>query len=391
MIILRFLLIGVGAVGAVIATHLVKDPEVSKVVLSDINVDVAKKLAKRLNSEKASALRIDAGNRNDLANAMRKIDVVINATLPRYNLRIMDETLKSNVHYMDLASDIPPDSVRKQLNLNDEWKDANLTAIMGLGADPGMSNLFARYLTDKMDRVDEIRVRDGDTGISKETAFPCLFSPEVLIDEVLAEPQIYKDGALVKISPLGGEETYSFPKPVGPLTVYFVDHEEPETLSRFINKGLCYADFKLALSPEAVQIVNVLRWLNLTSKTPIEVKGVKIAPKDLLLSLIPKPADLAGKVEGYSCITVEVAGQIGGKHVRALAYSYMSHQEAYRKHGVTATAYLTGTPPAIGAVMLAKGDIKVRGVIPPECLEPQPLLAEIEKKGIKRNEVIHEI
>lgn len=388
---MRFLLIGVGAVGTVIATHLVKNPEVSKVVLSDINVDVAEKLAKRLNSEKASALRIDAGDRNDLANAMRKIDVVINATLPRYNLLIMDETLKSNAHYLDLASDIPPDSVRKQLDLNDAWKDANLTAIMGLGADPGMSNLFARYLADKMDRVDEIRVRDGDTGITKETAFPCLFSPEVLIDEVLAEPEIYKDGARVKIPPLSGEETYSFPQPVGPLTVYFVDHEEPETLSRFINKGLRYADFKLALSPEAVQIVNVLRWLNLTSKTPIEVKGVKIAPKDLLLSLIPKPADLAGKVEGYSCITVEVKGQMGGKRVQAKAYSYMSHQEAYRKYGVTATAYLTGTPPAIGAVMLAKGDIKVGGVIAPECLEPQPLLAEIEKKGIKRNEVINEI
>jgi saccharopine dehydrogenase-like NADP-dependent oxidoreductase len=170
--------------------------------------------------------------------------------------------------------------------------------------------------------------------------------------------------------------------------VYFVDHEEPETLSKFIDKGISYADFKLALSPEFVQMLRILKQLNLTSKEPIEVKGVKIAPKDVLLSLIPKPADLAGKVEGYSCIAVEVAGRKAGKKMRILAYAYLSNQETYKKYGVTATSYLTGTPPAIGAVMLAKGDIKVRGVIPPECLEPQPLLAKIEKKGIKINEKI---
>jgi len=388
---MRFLLIGVGAVGTVIASHLVKNPEVSKIILSDINADVATQVAKKLKSSKASALRVDAANREDLADAMRNIDVVINATLPRFNLLIMDVALKSNVHYLDLASDMPFDSVRNQLSLSDAWKDADLTAIMGLGEDPGTSNLLARHLSDKMDRVHEIRVRDGDNGVSKEYAFPCLFSPDVLIDEVLNKPEIYKDGVLRRLSPLSGEEVYTFPKPIGPLTVYYVDHEEPETFAQFIDKGLRYADFKLALSPEIVQMLKILKQLNLTSKEPVEVKGVKIAPKDLLLSLLPKPADLAGKVEGYSCIAVEVAGQKAGKHVKALAYSFMSHQEAYRKHGVTATAYLTGTPPAIGAVMLAKGKIKVRGVIPPECLDPEPLLAEIEKKGIKINEAIHEI
>ncbi len=385
---MKFLIIGVGAVGQVIAAHLARDPEVSEVVLSDISLDRAKSVADWLKSKKASAVKVDAGDRNDLTKAIKQVDVVINATVPRYNLLIMDVALKSNVHYIDLASDIPYDSVRNQLSLSDKWKDADLTAIMGLGEDPGISNLLARYLADKMDRVDEIRVRDGDNSVSKEFAFPCLFSPEVLIDEVLNRPEIFKDGALRRLSPLSGEEVYRFPEPVGPMTVYFVDHEEPETLSKFIDKGLSYADFKLALSPEFVQMLKILKQLNLTSKEPIEVKGAKIAPRDVLLSLIPKPADLAGKVEGYSCIAVEVAGRKAGRKMRILAYAYLSNQEAYRKYGVTATSYLTGTPPAIGAVMLAKGDIKVRGVIPPECLKPQPLLAKIEKKGIKINEKI---
>ncbi len=385
---MKFLIIGVGAVGQVIAAHLAQDPEVSKVVLSDISLDRAKSVADWLKSRKASAIKVDAGDRNDLTKAIGQVDVVINATVPRYNMLIMDAALKNNVHYIDLASYIPYDSVRKQLNLSGKWKDADLTAIMGLGEDPGISNLLARHLADKMDRVEEIRIRDGDNGTSKEYAFPCLFSPEVLIDEVLNRPEIFKDGVLRRLSPLSGEEVYRFPEPVGPLTVFFVDHEEPETLSKFIDKGLRYADFKLALSPEIAQMLRILRQLNLTSKEPIEVRGVKVAPKDVLLSLLPKPADLAGKVEGYSCITVEVTGQKAGKHVRALAYAYLSHQEAYKKYGVTATSYLTGTPPAIGAVMLAKGQIKVRGVVPPECLEPKPLLEKIEEKGIKITEKI---
>jgi len=385
---MRILLLGLGAVGTVTATHLIDSPEVSGVVLGDIAFDRAKKLEKKLNSDKVSALKVDAGDRQNLTTAIKRIDLVINAALPRYNLLIMDVALKNNVYYIDLASDIPFDSVRNQLKLSNAWKDADLTAIMGLGEDPGISNILARYLADKMDRVDEIRIRDGDTGVSKEFAFPCLFSPDVLIDEVLNKPEIYKDGSLRRLSPLSGEEVYQFPNTVGSLTVYYVDHEEPETLSKFINKGLRYADFKLALSPQTVQMLKILKQLNLTSKEPIEVKGFKIAPKDVLLSVLPKPADLAGKVEGFSCITVDMKGEKAGKKVRALAYTSMSHQEAYRKYGVTATAYLTGTPPAIGAVMLAKGDIKTRGVIPPECLEPKPLLKEIEKKGIKINETL---
>jgi saccharopine dehydrogenase-like NADP-dependent oxidoreductase len=236
--------------------------------------------------------------------------------------------------------------------------------------------------------VSEIRIRDGDTAVSKEFAFPPLFSPDVLIDEVLNPPEIYKNGSLLRLSPLSGEEVYRFPDPVGPLTVYYVDHEEPETLPQFIDKGIRYADFKLALSPQTVKMLKILKQLNLTSKEPVKIKNAKIAPKDLLLALLPKPADLAGKIEGYSCLTVDVLGEKAGKKIRNVMYTFMSHREAYEKHGVTATAYLTGTPAAIGAEMFARAEIKTTGVIPPECLEPQPFLAKLKEKGIVISEKI---
>lgn len=386
---MRILLLGVGAVGTVTATHLVRSPEVTELVLGDISIERAKYVAKKLNSNKASAQKVDAGKRENLNEAMKNADVIVNAVVPRYNLLIMDVALKNNVHYIDLASDIPFDSVRNQLALSDAWKDADLTAIMGLGEDPGMSNLFARSLADKMDHVNEIHVRDGDTGVSKEHAFTPLFSPETMIDEILQQPEVFKDGSVLRMTPLSGEEVYKFPDPVGPLTVYFVDHEEPETLGKFI-KGVRYVDFKLALSPQIAEMMKILKQLNLTSTETIEVKGVKVAPKDVLLALLPKPAELGGKVEGYSCIAVEALGKRAGKNVHGVAYTFMDHQEASRKYGVTATAYLTGTPPAIGAVMLAKGNIKTRGVIPPECLEPKPLLTEIAKKGIEIHENLQE-
>jgi saccharopine dehydrogenase (NAD+, L-lysine-forming) len=388
---LRIALLGAGAVGEVTATHLVKSREVTELVLADISLLRVEQLSSRLKSSKISALQVDAGNRRDVDKVLKDVDVVINAALPRYNLLIMDVALKNRVQYLDLASDIPYDSVRNQLKLSPAWKKAELTAIMGLGEDPGISNLLSRYLADKLDSVEEIRVRDGDTGVSEEHAFPCLFSPEVLIDEVLNKPEIFKDGSLLRVAPLSGEENYDFPEPVGPLTVYLVDHEEPETLPQFIEKGIRYADFKLALSRQTVDMLRVLRQLNLTSKKPIEVKGFRIAPKDVLLSLLPRPSDLAGKVEGFSCVVVDVIGKRAGKKMRAVAYTSMGHQEAYRKHGVTGTAYLTGTPPAVGAIMLAKGEIKTKGVIPPECLQPQPILKEIEKKGIKIHERIQKV
>jgi len=388
---LKIVLLGVGAVGEVTATHLVKNPEVTELVLGDISLQRVEQLSSKLKSSKVTPARVDAGSRKDLTQVLKDADVVINSALPKYNLLIMDVAIKNKVQYLDLASDIPYDSVRNQLKLTGAWKKAKLTAIMGLGEDPGISNLLARHLADKMYSVEEIRIRDGDSGVSKEYAFPCLFSPEILIDEVLNKPEIFKEGSLHRLPPLSGEEIYNFPEPIGPMTVYFVDHEEPETLSQFIGKGVRYADFKLALSREVVDMLTVLKQLKLTSKEPIEIKGMKIAPKDVLLSLLPRPADLAGKVEGFSCIVVDVIGKRAGKKIHAMAYASLSHQEAYRKYGVTGTAYLTGTPPAIGAVMLAKGEVDTKGVIPPECLQPQPILREIEKKGIKIHETIQEI
>ncbi|MGD8506988.1 MAG: saccharopine dehydrogenase C-terminal domain-containing protein, partial [Candidatus Bathyarchaeota archaeon] len=354
-----------------------------ELILGDIALERAKTLRNQLKSSKVSVVQTNASDEKSLTSALGKIDVIVNATLPRFNLTVMDAALKSNVHYIDLASWT---TVKMQLDLDSAWKDAGLTAILGLGEDPGISNVFARYVADKLDSVEKIRVRDGETVVSEDFPFACLFSPAVFLEEMFERPDVYENGAMHRVEPLTGEELYEFPEPVGPLTVYHVSHEETETLPLFIDKGLRYVDFKLALSPETVQTLKILKQIGLLSDKPLNIKGKEISPKEMMIALFPKPVDLPGKVDGYASILVDAKGEKDGEKVRHIVYTFMSHREAYEKYGATATSYLTGTPPAIGAMMIAKNEIKMRGVISPECLEPKPFMDKLNQKGIKTNE-----
>ena len=149
-----------------------------------------------------------------------------------------------------------------------------------------------------------------------------------------------------------------------------------------MKKGVRYVAFKLAFSPKTVALLKTLNDLGLMSQDPVDVKGVKVSPLDVFISLIPTPAAIGGKVDGYACILADVRGEKEGAKIHYVVYSYISHKEAHRRLGVTATAYLTGIPAAVGAVMLAEGSIKKRGVYPPEVLEPDPFLARIRQRDI---------
>jgi len=382
---LNILLLGVGAIGRTIATHLSKSVEVSGLTLGDIYVDKAKELADGLGSGKVSALKVDAGSYKALLKVLKGIDVVINATSPKYNLTIMKAALESQAHYIDLASDI---DLKEQLVLNDSWKERGLTAILGLGEDPGLSNIFARHAAEKLDKVERIRIRDGETAVSRDFAFPILFSPEVFLEEaLLEEPIIYRNGSFRKLEPFAGKEIYRFPDPIGPLAVYNVSHEEVKSLPLFMNKSVKYVDFKLAFSPEIIHMLKTVKMLGLMNREPMEVKGLRITPRDVLLALFPRPEELAGNIDGYACILVDVEGKKAGKKRRHLIYTAMSHQEAYEKYGVTATSYLTGTPPAIGAVLLGQGEIRSPGVISPECLDPELFWTTLAQRGITIREM----
>jgi len=217
---MKILVVGTGAQGSVIATELVRSPGVSEVRLSDIDLGKAKRLAERLKSEKVHTHRVDANWR------------------PQFNLNIMEASLKVGAHYQDLAS-----YPTEQLALSDRWKEAGLTALIDTGVSPGFTNVLAAQAADKLDRVEEIRIRLWGGVESKEpTSF---WSPETAWTDMAAEPIVYENGEYKEVPPFSGEEAYNFPDPVGQQTVFWHSHEEPETIPRFIGKGVKYVDFKM--------------------------------------------------------------------------------------------------------------------------------------------------
>ena len=394
---MKILVVGIGVQGSVIATELVKNSEVSEVRLVDIDVKKTEWLAERLKSEKVSTQSVDANKPDDLLRAAKGMDVVVNASVPIFNLKIMKAALKSGACYQDLALGSPPpfeEALSSELGLSDQFKDAGLTALINTGASPGITNVVAKYCADRLDQVDEIRMRWFGSMESKE--YVSLWSPETMWLDMELKPIVYENGELKKVPPFSGEEEYKFPDPVGLQTVVHHHHEDVLTLSQFI-KGVKYVDFK-AGGPHNV-VAKAIIQLGMLNDKPITVKGVKVAPVDVLISLTPPPLTLAEIkqkikagiiVDEREYFVEEVSGHREGKEVQFIFNWRSSLHEAQRRiPGATALSYITGVPASIFARMLGKGEVKTTGVIPPECLEPEVIgrfLAELAEKGI----IIHE-
>lgn len=390
---MKISVIGVGAQGAPIALFLTKSPDVSKIILGDISLERVKRVANKLKSDKISTQRVDASNADDLMRATKGADVVINATLPRYTLRIMDAALKSGANYVDFAGDYPlEESVLEKLGLSDKWIDAGLTAVVNQGG-PLTLNVLVRYAAERLDSIDEVLIRCGRKRFTKEETvltWAPQYAPEVALLEWTKKPIVYENGKYKRFPPFSGMEEYVFPDPLGPLNLCWVEYEPVITLPRFIGKGLKYVDCKIAPDLVAGLLIN----MGFASDTPIDVKGVKVAPLDILLALTRTAAKTTAQLDSrfkadetfdqVRCDLVEVKGEKAGEKIHYCLYRVQSYREMYEKYG-TANVHVA-IPGVVTAVMLAKGEIKVEGVVPPECLEPESFLARLAEMGFTYEE-----
>lgn len=356
-----------------IAKHLCASDAIEELVLADVDRTIATRVAKDTGSSKARAMHLDASRSEDLRKAMKGHDLVVNASLPRFNQGIKSAALASGAHYMDLATE----SSNPYAD-DGPWKAQGLTALLGMGEDPGLSNVFARCAADGMDHVDSIRVRDGDTGSSPELGFISLFSPESFVEETTTPSRIWRDGAYETVPPFGAREVYEFPAPLGPLAVYSVDHEEVDSLPLFIGKGLGYVDFKLSLDDATIRKLEEFRARRGQAQTAEDLERFR---KEFFAA-IPRPADLTGRIEGFSGVLVEVTGIAGDEKIVHTLFAGMGHREASVRYGATATAYLTGTGAAAGALLLATGREATPGILSPECLDPNLVLPMVREHGI---------
>ena len=400
---MKVVVLGAGAIGSVTATLLSKSPVVDRIVIADRSLEAAKALAGKLDPERVEVDRLDASKVDAMAEAFKGSDLVLNLVLPRFNLKIMDACLKAGVNYMDAATDLalakekPGDFVQAppevlQFAYDDAFQKAGLTALLGMGQDPGISNIMARMGADRLDVVQEIEVRDGDAGTIEGYEFASLWSVDTLIEEVLMPALAFRDGKLVRLGSLEGEEVFEFPAPVGPLSVYNVDHEETNTLPLTIGKGLQAMDFKIAIPKDLAHALKVFQKFGLHRGRPIDVEvkstgeKVKVAPRDMLAALMPDPKTLSDKAKGPACLAVVVRGLKDDKKAGWMLWMTLYHEECFRKYGFNATSYPVGAPMAMASEMMARGEITRKGAFPLETLDPAPFVQHLAEYGIEIQE-----
>jgi saccharopine dehydrogenase (NAD+, L-lysine-forming) len=385
---MRVLQLGVGSVGEVTARTVAAVPEVTAVVLADIDEARPRVVAAKLPPGKAETLQLDVHDKEALLKALSGVDLVINGLIPEVNLDVMAACLEAGTHYLDMAAAGPRDvvgtaDVDEELALSGEFKKAGLTGLCFFGIDPGASDVFARALYDQFDTVERLTVLDGDASSAEGVDYAPSFSPTTMVEECLIlPPHAFENGRKIRRTSLSKKFDFTFPEPVGTLTVWNVDHEESQLMPLFLaGKGLRDADFFIALDDDWADLLLAWRKLGFAHNKEIEFGGARFRPLDLLVSRLPRSVDLIGKMHGAVCVGTLAEGTIGGRRVRRFMYQITSHDEAYEKHGVQGTGWQTGVPAACGAVMLARGLAPGHGVYAPEQIDPAPFLALMTEHG----------
>ena len=362
---MRLVQLGCGITGLVCAELLEPNEKVDEIVLADIDPDPAKRMVKRLRSDKLSVQKVDARDKQALKKLLRGKDLVVFALPGELNVRVMESAVSLGLDYLDFS--MSNESIRDFEKIHKMFKDAGLTAVHAMGCDSGLSDIMAKHAMGKLDSATEAYIRDGEISKIDGRDFVITWSPLEMMEEVTTPAPIFRHGEFILLPPLHKREIYHFPEPVGPLPVYNTNHEETRLMPKFI-KGLEKADFKISVNDNLAAAANMLRKLGMHSFDPVDVDGVCVRPIDVVTALIPKPIETIGKVKGYSCIVAEVIGKRDGKRTMLKEWIIMSHDRAYELCRSNAVGYLVGVGGAIGAELLIAGKIRRKGIVAPEHL-----------------------
>jgi len=389
---------GYGAQGQVICRELLKHPKVSEVICSGRRLEQAKRFVSRFKDKKLSANKTDLDSINEINAAIKNVDLVINAASYIYNLRLMKACAKNGVNYQDLASawsietmsQTMEKAIEKEIELDQKFKDVGAAALISTGMDPGITDLIAGYAADNLDHLYEVRMKDCNVLKAKEPL--STWAPDLLWRDMTNPPIVYENGKFKRVPPFSGEEIYTFPDPVGPQPCYHHLHEEPVIMPMYL-KDLKYVEFKMC-GPDMPYAKAVYDY-GIAKKEPIEVKGVKVAPLDVFLTLAPKPltqeetqkkiAD-GTLIDEICCLSLDMKGERDGKEVKLTFYTMQTLKEANKRMpGATSTSYYVGIGGEVFTELLAERKLRTKGVVPPEALTPKEKKAVIQRladKGI---------
>jgi len=393
---MKILLVGVGGVGEAIAVMSARHAWCEKLVLADYNQARAEEVqAKLKDKERFPVEWVDAGKQELIEALARKhgVNLIMNACDPVFNMPIFNAAYETGCHYMDMAMSLSEphetDPYQKpglklgdlQFEQAEKWEKKGLLALVGLGVEPGMADVFARYAQDYLfDEIEEVGVRDGANLEVRGYEFAPNFSIWTTIEECLNPPVIWEHGkGWYTTAPFSEPEVFEFPEGIGKVECVNVEHEEVLLVPRWVKTKR--VTFKYGLGDQFIGVLKTIKMLGLDNKEPINVKGVQVAPRDVVAACLPDPAHLGDHMFGKTCAGTWVKGIKDGKPRQVYLYQVADNQECMDKFGVQAVVAQTGFNAVIGFELIEKGIWKNAGVYGPEAFDPVPFMERMADYG----------
>jgi len=393
---MRVLVIGAGGVGSAVARLAASRDFVEHLVLADYDAARADRAVARVGSACCSAAAVDAG---DVAAVVTlagecRADVLLNACDPRFVMPLFRAAGEAGCTYLDMAMSLsvphPEAPYEKtgvmlgdeQFAAAGEWSARGQLALVGMGVEPGLSDVFARYAADHLfDSIDEIGVRDGADLVVEGYDFAPTFSIWTTIEECLNPPLVWeRDRGWYTTEPFSEPEVFDFPEGIGPIQCVNVEHEEVVLVPRWVDARR--VTFKYGLGDEFIEVLKTLHKVGLDSTRKVRVGGVEVSPRDVVAACLPDPATLGDRMRGRTCAGTWVTGTgKDGRPLEAYLYHLVDNEVSMREWGSQAVVWQTAIMPVVAMDLLASGVWKGAGVLGPEAFDAVPFLDRLAAYG----------
>ena len=391
------LVVGSGGVGSAIAAIAQHRSFFDHMALADLDAGRAQRAISALGEpDRFSALALDASDEDAIVSTARAVgaDVIVNAADPRLNPPIFAAAFTARCTYLDMAMTLSEPHPNRpyeepgvklgdlQFAEHERWQEAGLLALLGIGVEPGLSDVFARYAADHLfSSIDEIGVRDGANLVVDGYAFAPTFSIWTTIEECLNPPLVWeRERGWYTTEPFSEPEIFDFPEGIGPVECVNVEHEEVVLIPRELDCRK--VTFKYGLGDEFIQVLRTLHLLGLDSTQAVRVRDAEVAPRDLVAALLPDPASLGERMSGKTCAGTLVTG-VGTDGTSRSVYLYhvADNEQTMREYGSQAVVWQTAINPVIALELLEDGSWKGTGVHGPEAFDAEPYLDRMQSLG----------
>jgi len=350
----------------------------------------------QVDDQRFVAAQVDASDAGAIANLVREHGAthVLNAVDPRFVLEIFNGAFAGGAHYLDMAMSLShphPDEPHsltgvklgdEQFAVADQWEQADRLALVGIGVEPGLSDVFARYAADELfSEIDELGVRDGANLVVHGYDFAPSFSIWTTIEECLNPPVVWeKDRGWFTTPPFSEPEVFDFPDGIGPVECVNVEHEEVLLIPRWVDCKR--ATFKYGLGSEFINVLQVIHTLGLDRTAKVGVGGVQVSPRDVVAAILPDPATLGDKMSGKTCAGTWVTGTgKDGRPRQVYLYHVVDNEWSMKEYGSQAVVWQTAINPVVALELLAGGTWSGAGVLGPEAFAPKPFLDKLVEYG----------